>query len=63
LIASHSELVTPIFARDGAALRYEKMYRFTEPPQMALCDVTIETKIFNYDRIVGWSHVRVPWAS
>jgi hypothetical protein len=29
---------------------------FTEPPQSALCGVTIETKIFDYGRIVGWSH-------
>ena len=30
------------------------MCRFTEPPQCALSRVTIETKIFIYDRIVGW---------
>jgi hypothetical protein len=32
------------------------MCRFTEPPQCALSRVTIETKIFIYDRIVGWYH-------
>src|SRR5882762_11701617 len=56
LIVSHSELVTPASSRLGAALRYQKMCCFTEPPQSALCGVTIETKIFNYGRIVGWSH-------
>src|SRR5262245_23759036 len=50
-----SELLR-VFTRHDAALRYEKMCRFTEPPQMALCDVTIETKIFKCGRIVGWSH-------
>jgi len=40
------------------------MRRFIELPQSALCDVTIKTKIFNYGRIVGWSHsIRVLWAS
>src|SRR5262249_21609168 len=50
-----SELLR-VFTRHDAALRYERMCRFTERHHIALSDVTIETKIIYYGRIVGWSH-------
>ena len=44
-----------IYSCGGTAVTSEKMCRFTELPQYSLSGVTIETKIFDRDRIVGWS--------
>ena len=54
-VVEKSGLVKELFTSvANTALRSEKMCRFTEPPQCALSRVTIETKMFIYDRIVGW---------
>jgi hypothetical protein len=55
LVVEKSGLVKELFTFVVTpASRNEKMCCFTEPPQYALSGVTIETKMFIYDRIVGW---------